>query len=446
MGLCNNSEIVKEESTYPPRMSNPTATLIELRRHYEQIIAQAEYQTTQAKAQLEHIDALLLNGILQRETPTLDAIIDSDLPALAPAAISDFPDLSPVPSGSKAADPKPLSSKTNAANKVAKTKETQIKETKENKTKKIQATETPKSKSPTASNSPDSLSLLPSYAGLTKLQAISKVLTEQSGHVLHQDSIIQLLYGDLSPETLSLERRRMRASLFQGVKKNLWQRAEKAPSSYIVKSGGESGGTSGVKLQTKRQAQTSDADAIASRSNETQNKPGRKPKAENPTGPVKSPSRGRDQVLPLPAEYEGLSKIDAVAAILSEHPGTIVHINDLIQRLYGTLTGEGLKAEKVRMKDVMTRGIRRSLWTRAVGVPSSYVIQGDNPAEKPKTTQTDLPIGQTAAGAATPTVKSPGRKSFGRKLKPDSQKSDGQPAKKVTPRTGLRRKRSSAAE
>ncbi|MCG9891654.1 MAG: hypothetical protein MH252_11325 [Thermosynechococcaceae cyanobacterium MS004] len=425
-------------------MSNPTATLIELRRHYEQIIAQAEYQTTQAKAQLEHIDALLLNGILQRETPTLDAIIDSDLPALAPAAISDFPDLSPVPSGSKAADPKPPSSKTKAANKVAKTKETQTKETqtKETQTKKIKATETPKSTIPTASNSSDSLSLLPSYAGLTKLQAISKVLTEQSGHVLHQDSIIQLLYGDLSPEALSLERRRMRASLFQGVKKNLWQRAEKAPSSYIVKSGGKSG----VKLQTKRQSKTSEADAIASRSNGTQNKPGRKPKAENATGPVKSPSRGRDQVLPLPAEYEGLSKIDAVAAILSEHPGTIVHINDLIQRLYGTLTGEDLKAEKVRMKDVMTRGIRRSLWTRAVGVPSSYVIQGDNPAEKPKTTQTDLPIGQTAAGAATPTVKSPGRKSFGRKLKPDSQKSDGQPPKKVTPRTGLRRKRSSAAE
>ncbi|MCG9892225.1 MAG: hypothetical protein MH252_14265 [Thermosynechococcaceae cyanobacterium MS004] len=57
-------------------MSNTTTALIELRRHYEGIIAQAEYQSAQAKAQLEHIDALLVSGLLQaQEAPTLKLAI-----------------------------------------------------------------------------------------------------------------------------------------------------------------------------------------------------------------------------------------------------------------------------------------------------------------------------------------------------------------------------------
>jgi hypothetical protein len=56
-------------------MSNSTPTLIDLRHHYETIIAQSEYQSTQAKAQLAHIDALMEHGRLQtQETPLLETV------------------------------------------------------------------------------------------------------------------------------------------------------------------------------------------------------------------------------------------------------------------------------------------------------------------------------------------------------------------------------------
>ncbi len=48
-----------------------------------------------------------------------------------------------------------------------------------------------------------SLPMLSKFGGLTKLEAIAKVLAEQSGEALHQNSLIQILYGDLSPIALN---------------------------------------------------------------------------------------------------------------------------------------------------------------------------------------------------------------------------------------------------
>ena len=70
----------------------------------------------------------------------------------------------------------------------------------------------------------------------------------------------------------------------------------------------------------------------------------------------------------------GLSKIDAVSKVLAEQSGTVMHIEDIIERLYGELPKAELKAEKDRMKDVMTRGVKRGLWSRASGIPSSFVV------------------------------------------------------------------------
>jgi hypothetical protein len=183
-------------------MSHPTPNLIELRHHYERVIAQSKYQLAQASAQLECIDALLVNGSLQGVTPTLKEGMEPD--PLEIAAIQ-----KPVPetNGSPATQIKAPAA--NASHAAAKSKAN-------------------------APSNRKSLPLLPAYAGMTKLEAIAQILTEQSGHLLHQDSILQLLYGDLSPAQVSVESRRMRASLFQGVKKKLWQRAPEQPSCYVI--------------------------------------------------------------------------------------------------------------------------------------------------------------------------------------------------------------------
>jgi hypothetical protein len=79
-----------------------------------------------------------------------------------------------------------------------------------------------------------SLTLLPAYAELSKGDAIAQVLTAASGEVLHHDTIIQTLYGDLSPEELKAERTRIKTALLTGVKDGKWQKAFE-PSSYFIK-------------------------------------------------------------------------------------------------------------------------------------------------------------------------------------------------------------------
>ncbi|WP_404790442.1 hypothetical protein [Altericista sp. CCNU0014] len=51
--------------------------------------------------------------------------------------------------------------------------------------------------------------------------------------MLHYDTIIQTLYGDLSPEELKEEGIRIKSVLFAGVKDGKWQKAS-APSSYFL--------------------------------------------------------------------------------------------------------------------------------------------------------------------------------------------------------------------
>jgi hypothetical protein len=341
-------------------MSNPTTPLIELRHHYQNIIAQAEYQVTQAKSQIEHIDALLLDGLLQAQEPNvLKADLLFDLPALAASPATDLD--TDAPSQPDSNSPK------------AKAPATEVRATKTQ----------PKPKPKTAkapSSGRESFPLLPAYEGMNKLEAIGQILSEQSGHVLHQDTIIQLLYGDLSPEVLKVESRRMRASLFQGLTKGLWQRALKQPSSYILgktskarkqKSSANEGvtPTKGAATPTASSSQNEQSTEVATA------KPGKKSKTEPKAAtPKKSSSRGREQVLSLPAEYTGLSKIDTVAKVLDKHKGKVMHMDEIIEQLYGKLSGEDLKAEKVRMKDVMTRGVKRNLWRKAEGVPSSIIV------------------------------------------------------------------------
>jgi hypothetical protein len=437
-------------------MSHSTLTLIELRRHYETVIAQSEYQAVQAKEQLVHIDAQLVNGILQaQELPVLETTIAptlkpaSPIPALSAQAgasetrtklsldedVEDFLERAKPSSPRKASPaapvapgnriPRPLLPayqglkrleaiaqvlqnnlgqemttdhviqalfgtlspvERKAEKKKLKTLLYQGGKQKlwqkgrtpssyiANKSKTsekapsapVAAAKAPSVKSKTAaiSSERDSLSLLPAYAGMNKLEAIAQVLTEQSGHVLHQDTIFQLLYGEVSPEVLNKESKRMRASLFQGVTKRLWEKASNRPPSYLVKA------SNGRQLKS--------AAVVPSLA-----KPGRKPSASakvkaNVEGdrstPPKTASRGRTQVLSLPTRYVGLSKIETVAKVLEENNGKAMHMNEIIEQLYGKLSGEDLKAEKVRMKDVMTRGVQRKLWNKAQGVPSSIVV------------------------------------------------------------------------
>jgi hypothetical protein len=184
-------------------MTNSTPTLIDLRHYYETIIAQSEYQSTQAKEQLAHIDALLENQLPQPEA----------FPLLEAAAIA-----SPQTIATTRATASPPVTKASTA---------------------IAKAPVVKAEAAIAPSEISAPSLLPVYDGMNKLEAIAQILTQQSGQPLHQDTIFRLLYGDVSPEVLKAESQRIRASLFQGVRKGLWDKSTDQRSSYLATASGD---------------------------------------------------------------------------------------------------------------------------------------------------------------------------------------------------------------
>ena len=75
----------------------------------------------------------------------------------------------------------------------------------------------------------------------------------------------------------------------------------------------------------------------------------------------KSKRLGRESVLKMRDEFRGLSKIDAVQRVLADRAGQRVHLEDIITKLYGDLSRDELTAEKTRIGQVMTRGMKKGL-------------------------------------------------------------------------------------
>jgi hypothetical protein len=162
-------------------------TLTTLKAHYERQLTQSEVPASAHYADLlSHTDALLVGLLVQSNGHA------------APIATPEPAVIVPAPKAVAQSKPKPEVSTT-------------------------------KAKPETAPAPRISFALLPAYQGKSKLDAIGTVLKENHGKVVHQDSIIKELYGELSPESLKVERLRMKAALIQGVKKKLWQKAS-APS------------------------------------------------------------------------------------------------------------------------------------------------------------------------------------------------------------------------
>jgi hypothetical protein len=181
-------------------MSHPTANLIELRQHYENIVAQAQSQASQAKEQLAHIDALFLNVLLQGEMQTLTAVIAPEQPALATALELD-----------EAGEDSRSQAKPSPAREA---KDTPVPEL-----------------IPQGNRIPRPL--LPEYRGMKRLEAIAKALQSTPGQEVKIDSLSQALFGDLSVLDWKLERKRLYTLLYKGERLGLWIKG-KTPYSYLV--------------------------------------------------------------------------------------------------------------------------------------------------------------------------------------------------------------------
>ncbi|NCJ08364.1 hypothetical protein GS597_17995 [Synechococcales cyanobacterium C] len=100
----------------------------------------------------------------------------------------------------------------------------------------------------------------------------------------------------------------------------------------------------------------------------------KRPKPTSSQTPPSPPTQDPKIILPMRPAYVGLSKIDAVAKVMQERAGKILHVDDIIFELFGELDAADLKAERVRTKNVMIRGVNVGRWVKVKNVPSSYVV------------------------------------------------------------------------
>jgi hypothetical protein len=358
--------------------------LVALKAQYENELTEAGSKATYYKDQLVHLNALLLDRLLpSQELRTVQPQIEKPSPALVATTPDDSPNDRPsLP---------PASKKTLSAAKTD--------------------SQAPASRV--------SLPFLPKYQGKKKLEAIGEVMQSYVGEVLHQDTIIQLLFGDLSPAALKTERLRMKTALLQGVKKGFWSKAPK-PSSYILKGSkakSEPTAASAAKPKAAPKAETAKRTTAPAKSATRPVRQGKAPKTARPAAKAEKPmakrvpARGRAAkanqapgqspriILPMHSDFTGLSKIEAVEKVMAEYAGKPVHIDTIIDRLFGTLSSAEAKAEKGRMKDVMNRGRDRKLWNKAPA-PLSFIMTASS-------------AGTAQKSSAAPAVKKVGRKRKG---------------------------------
>lgn len=342
--------------------------LITLKSQYEYALTETDTKAAYLREQLSHVNALLLNQLLPSgETRPLQAHIEpaADLTLSSPADALDHPALAPsltatasVQSSSNALESQPSAQK------------------------QANAKATPSDSSGKAVSKRSSLPLLPAYQGLRKLEAISQVLEAAQGQEVTIDNIVQTLYGNLSAAAHKAERLRMKTAMFQGVQKKLWQKAV-TPSSYLIEA---SKGKN--QKQTPKAAAASNGNGVVATSEAAQSsQPSAGKKASTPKVKSDKTTASKRNSLPLLPEYEGMKKLDAIGLVLEKYLGEVLHHDTIIQTLYGDLSPEDLKAERVRIKTALLTGVKNKRWDKAPK-PSSYLLRSGTAQSKPKSSAT----------------------------------------------------------
>jgi hypothetical protein len=375
--------------------------LISLKSQYEYALTEANSKSVYLREQLAHVNALLLNQLLpSNQLQPLQTKVDTAPTLALSAQIEALGDQSVFPSLTVA---EPVLAINNArASKSRAQKQTSTKATpksaKANSKRNVvggpdrpTATARPPKREKIAASKRNSLTPLPTYQGLRKLDAIAQVLEAERNQEVTIDSVVQSLYGNLSAAEHKAERLRMKTALFQGVQKGFWQKSATTPSSYFtgsLKGQGRKtakGGTaakSSKEIPTSGTTQTSQAidsktvKSVAQRGAKA-SKAAAKPKAATTTTAKKRNS------LPLLPAYAAMKKLDAIGIVLEKNRNEVLHHDTIIQMLYGDLSLADLKAERVRIKTALLTGVKDKRWEKSP-LPSSYVLRSGTAASKPK--------------------------------------------------------------
>jgi hypothetical protein len=329
--------------------------LITLKKQYEQALAEADTVSAHYREQLSHVNALVLNqlGSVNDLVVPLQAHIKSAEPTLAEIISQQNANqvnrltLAPAP-----VIPETILS-TGAASEVASSPQ----KAKTAKTAKTEDTQ------PIGGRIPREL--LPIHQGLKRLDAIAKIFQSHPGQDVTIDTLTQELFGNLSAAAHKAERLKLRTLLYQGEQRGLWRKGS-ATSTYTMSASGQSG---------------SDADVKPSSKGAAKNRAQTKSKATK-ASPGTATAKKRIS-LPLLPTFQGMTKLEAITAVLAQYRGEVLHHDTIIQSLYGDLSPSDLKDERVRIKTALLGGVKNGKWQKA-SVASSYFLENSSAGTKSK--------------------------------------------------------------
>jgi hypothetical protein len=192
----------------------------------------------------------------------------------------------------------------------------------------------------TSSDGGQDVEMLPLYQSMNRIDALSLVLTEHSGTVLHVDFIVRSLYGELEPSLFKVIKNQVGSSLKQGVEQQLWARVVDSPGCYTKD-------LSLVEPTSPSQVKPSGEGRLSHRK--------------------KKSSLFKLSSLMLPP-YRGQSLKAVLTSVIESHPGKIYCIDELIALLFGTVEA----SQKGRVRDAVMKGLSEGkLLGRFESVPDS---------------------------------------------------------------------------
>ncbi|KAI9129159.1 hypothetical protein [Acaryochloris sp. CCMEE 5410] len=290
--------------------------LLELKTHYQETLAELEAQTTQLKTKITSLDTLIedpllgsdILSILQGEADSIDSEAPDSTVAntVEPKAKSkkttqkaaskkkSTPPKKPVSTAKTKGTVKPVVDATATPKKAAQKaspssgkrksptskksasapKSTQKVEPKAEATSPQVAQKASSKKSSTSKNTSSQnkakktkrqgrrssstvLKMNKPYDKMTKIDAISKIMQENPGKVMHTDDLSLILFGKLTPEQHKAERARMKTLMYRGVDQNRWLKVPKKQMRYVFESSRNVGPTeSGSSKNQKSQKKT----------------------------------------------------------------------------------------------------------------------------------------------------------------------------------------------
>ncbi|BAY41216.1 hypothetical protein NIES2111_56120 (plasmid) [Nostoc sp. NIES-2111] len=182
--------------------------------------------------------------------------------------------------------------------------------------------------------------MLEEYFGLSRIDAVQKLLEKHPGNICHVDFVLRALYGELEPSIRKIVRGRVQSTLTQGKNNGRW---------FLVP--GKSGYyTIDLKL-LKSNRKSSSA------KHENNKKPSPQSKAN---------------AVPMMGEFEGKFVIDALTTLLQQNPGKVFNVAQVMEALYGELDPDEIKEVKTSVLNELSRGHRTGIFSRVPGEKGVY--------------------------------------------------------------------------